>query len=59
MNRIAILAGLFSGTAAWMILRQQNNQSLLPFSRLFRKTVPAQVAAEKLRMAWADHHTTV
>jgi hypothetical protein len=58
MNRMALMAGIFSGTAAWLILRQQNNQSLLP-AFLTRRPVPVQVAAAKLQVAWADHHTTV
>ena len=55
MNRMAILAGIFSGAAAWLILRQQNNQPLFPFLRT--RKVPVQDAVAKLQQAWADHHT--
>ncbi|HEY0796442.1 MAG TPA: hypothetical protein VGD64_11735 [Acidisarcina sp.] len=58
MNRLALMAGVFSGAAAWLILRQQNNQSLLP-DFLMRRPIPVQVAAAKLQQAWADHHTVV
>jgi len=57
MNRFALLAGIFSGTAAWMIARQKNNQSIFPFLR--PRPIPVQVAVAKLQEAWADHHTRV
>jgi hypothetical protein len=38
--------GVIAGAAAWTLARYQA-----------RKVVPAVLAAEKLRQAWADHHT--
>jgi hypothetical protein len=49
MNRI-LLMGLFACTAAMMLFRQAASSR--------RAVVPVEQAAEKLREAWADHHTT-
>jgi hypothetical protein len=38
--------GVVAGAAAWALARYQA-----------RKIVPAKIAAEKLRQAWADYHT--
>jgi hypothetical protein len=37
--------GLMAGAAAWALMRSTS------------RVVPAAVAAERLRQAWADHHT--
>lgn len=39
------ILGLIAGAVAWALTRTSS------------RTVPVQVAAEKLRQAWADHHT--
>ncbi|HEY0758552.1 MAG TPA: hypothetical protein VGD59_04765 [Acidisarcina sp.] len=58
MNRIALVAGILSGATAWLILRQQNNQPLLPFLGASRRPIPVAEAAAKLQQAWADYRTT-
>jgi hypothetical protein len=38
--------GILAGAAAWALARSS-----------YTRVVPAGIAAEKLRQAWADHHT--
>lgn len=40
------LLGILAGAAAYALVHYQSH-----------KVIPATVAAEKLRKAWADHHT--
>ena len=40
------MIGIMASAAAWAIVRRST------------RVVPAAVAAEMLRRAWADHHTT-
>jgi hypothetical protein len=50
MARIVFyFGGVAAGFAAWMIWRNQVSAA---------RRIPAQKAAEMLREAWADHHTT-
>jgi len=46
----SLLFGLFACTAALLIFRRAATTT--------RAVVPAERAAELLRDAWADHHTT-
>jgi hypothetical protein len=46
----SIVIGVLAAAAAFLLVRRGNASSL--------KKIPVQLAAEKLREAWADHHTT-
>ena len=50
MGRVVFyLGGIAAGLAAWLIMREQLSAA---------RRIPAVQAAEMLREAWADHHTT-
>jgi hypothetical protein len=48
MNRPWVL-GIIAGAAAWALVRQANASA--------RAVIRADIAAEKLRQAWANNHT--